>query len=211
MPTKIPPIHQYRFNGTFFVHRVHQSAFLAALVTILLYTSLFPANVMSTVSHREVSTEKLAVLSSHEDVAVYIKKSNAALSDEEAQSFARYAVQAAETFKLNLPIFLALIKIESGFKPDISSRAGALGLTQVIPKYHQSRIIAARKIVDAYSIYEPRLNLYVGAWALRDFIDEAKSLDVGLLKYNGSTSDPQQLYVKAIKAEAYIVSNTLKR
>lgn len=136
----------------------------------------------------------------------YIQHVNKSLPDEDAVKFATYVVNYASAFKLDLPVFLALLRVESTFKPESLSSAGAVGLAQVVPKWHQQRIKEARTKVDAYSLYEPRLNLYVGAWVLREYIDQsAGNIRRGLLRYNGSLDDPEQKYAHMVLAEAQYV------
>jgi hypothetical protein len=222
-PTYVPPLHKYRYNGKAFVYRKHSWAFLAVLITFVTLSVLAPEQpnveahearivglVLSGYSDelKALEQEKAKEIE-HRGVAHYIKKTNPALTDDDALSFARYAVEAANTFKLKLPVFLALIKHESGFKPEIASNMGAMGLTQVIPKWHHERIAEARKLLNAYSIYEPKLNLYVGAWALSDFIKESRNLEEGLLRYNGSLDDPSRIYAKTVLAEAFNINNIL--
>jgi hypothetical protein len=207
---QIQPNHKLHFNGTQFVYKRFPTLLLLLLFVVPACLLLFPASVNPSYSHNpSVASEPASVLEPTPppptDVALYIKQTNKTLSDADALMFATFAIRAATDFKLDLAHFLALIKVESGFKPEAASNMGAMGLTQVIPKWHKTRIEEARKIVNAYSIYEPALNMYVGAWALRDFLNESKSLDVALLKYNGSASDPKMEYARMVQAEAYNV------
>lgn len=136
----------------------------------------------------------------------YIKHVNKKLPDEDAKKFAAYVVDYAATFKIDLSVFLAMVRKESTFNPDSVSKDGAIGLAQVVPRWHHQKIKSARTQVDAYSIHEPRLNLYVGAWVLRDSIDESKgNVARGLLRYNGSLNDPEQQYATSVLAEAQYV------
>lgn len=131
----------------------------------------------------------------------YIKAANKRLTNDEAEMFARYALEYAEAFNLDAHIYLALIKIESGFQPEAKSSAGAIGLTQVIPRWHQSKITEGRARLGVYSLYEPKLNLYVGAWTLREMLDLSSNIQNGLLRYNGSLNTDSQ-YAATVLREA---------
>jgi hypothetical protein len=74
-----------------------------------------------------------------------------------------------------------------------------------LSQWRADRIAEARKVLEAYSIYEPKLNLYVGAGALRAMIASSRDLPTALSKYNGSQSDPTQSYAGMVMAEAYRV------
>lgn len=138
-------------------------------------------------------------------VASYVMSVNKSLGAETARDFAHYIVAASKQTNLNLAVLLALIRIESGFNPDARSSKGALGLTQVVPKWHEDRIKTARRDLGIYSLYEPRLNIHVGAQILRSFIDASSDLREGLLRYNGSIRDKERTYANQVLAEAYLI------
>ena len=148
----------------------------------------------------------------HLGIVAYIRATNKALKEEAASQFASHIVSAASEFKLDLATLAALIKVESKFEPDATSNAGAKGLSQVIPRWHSSRIDEARKVLNAYSIYEPRLNIYVGASALKEFLTSSRDIQKALLLYNGSSTDEKASYAKAVMSEARLVQrNFLSR
>lgn len=207
MPTLILPMHKYRFDGTALKHQRFSPIFLFLTVLFAVVFVFSPESALPTYAQDSQTSVRAPVKDpeppKHVKIAQYIKNVNADLSEADVQNFALYTVESAKTFRLDVAVLLALIKIESQFKPEAASNMGALGLTQVIPKWHATRIAEARKRLNAYSIYEPKLNIYVGAWALRMFMDESKDLRSGLLRYNGSLSDPTQAYAKVVLEEAY--------
>lgn len=138
--------------------------------------------------------------------AAYIKSVNKTLTDYEADLFAHYALKYAQRFNLDASVYLALIRVESGFSPEVKSSAGALGLTQVIPKWHQEKIDISRRKLGVYSMFEPRLNLYVGAWTLREMLDRSTSLRTGLLRYNGSLGISESYANKVLREAARVES-----
>lgn len=194
----------YKFDGKHFVY--HRSVMPFILIATFFLSALYP--IESTPTQTYSSNDVPIVLEPPPDmvkpeVVTYIKHTNATLSDLDATNFAGYVIHAAKAFKLDVSLLLALIKVESGFKPESVSTAGAVGLAQVIPRWHTARIIESRKRTDTYSMFEPKLNIYVGAWALRDFLDESGNNTIsGLLRYNGSFSDPKKSYALTVVAEA---------
>jgi len=204
MPTFIPHSSKLVYEGSVFKYRRFKPAHIPLLALCILAFLLTPENASSEYSVKPPTATIKKV--SRTEVVQYIKSVNKDLADDDAKNFAGYAVDAAQTFNLDIALLLALIRVESGFKPDISSSMGAMGLTQVVPKWHKAKIEESRKLLQAYSIYEPKLNIYVGAWALREFIDSsAHDVHIGLLKYNGSLSDPTRYYANAVMNEAYAV------
>lgn len=53
-----------------------------------------------------------------------------------------YAEQINEQYYPNVPVDLvmAIMKVESNYQPNVGSNAGAVGLMQVVPRYHQHRV-----------------------------------------------------------------------
>lgn len=211
MPTVIPSISNYELRGSTFVVRSRLRHTLALLLVLssLLFLLVKSEEAVPMQSWTERPPEQpVAAKESVPDTTLpdtvrYIRHVNSQLSEFDATHIAYHVIKAARSFEIDLPLFLALIRVESGYKPEAVSDMGAQGLTQVIPKWHLDRISESRKVIDAYSLFEPRLNVYVGAWALRDFIDSSGgNITVGLLKYNGSRHDTQKVYAKLVFSEA---------
>ena len=135
--------------------------------------------------------------------AAYILAINKELPQEDADRFAQHVVDAAQEYNLSPAVLLALIKVESRFDPDARSPKGALGLTQVIPRWHLARIATLRQELATYSVYDPRLNIYLGAAVLRMFWDSTGNLQEALLRYNGSAMDSTKAYSKMVMEEAF--------
>ena len=136
----------------------------------------------------------------------YIQAINKDLPSAEASRFASHLVEAAEEFNLDLPTFVALVKVESRFDPDDRSPMGAVGLTQVVPRWHKARISGARSLLSRYSLHDPQLNLYLGAAVLKDYILSTRTLGAALARYNGSSSAQ---YANKVLREAALVRTRL--
>lgn len=80
-------------------------------------------------------------------------------------------------------LIVAVIGIESGFNPLAQSTMGALGLMQVMPRYHRDKVpqgAGNRHFLD------PVINVQVGAQVLREAIHRNGGLVAGLQQYGGS-------------------------
>jgi soluble lytic murein transglycosylase-like protein len=164
---------------------------------------------LASTSHASDYTEAPVVTDAepHQDTivpsaAAYIQYANKSVSSSDAFKFAQHIVDAASAFRLDVSILLALIKIESRFDPNAASKHGAIGFAQVIPRWHSEKIRESRKITGSTSMFDPKLNAYVGAWALSDYIGNSDNVDRGLLAYNGSQSDSTKSYARKVRAEA---------
>lgn len=90
-------------------------------------------------------------------------------------SLQQMAARAARRNGIPVDVFLRLIKVESGWRPQIVSSAGAIGLTQLMPG-------TARGLgVDPFN---PQQNLEGGARYLRGMINKFGSLKLALAAYN---------------------------
>jgi len=82
--------------------------------------------------------------------------------------FGQLASDAAHQHGADPLLLLALVRQESGFDPNAHSRAGALGLTQVLPS--TARGIAQEtgraEALNSDDLYDPAVSLDYGAWYL---------------------------------------------
>jgi soluble lytic murein transglycosylase-like protein len=97
-----------------------------------------------------------------------------------------------ETKKHNIdPLFmLSLIRHESRYNPRARSRAGALGLTQVIPRWHRDKI-RGRNIMNIET------NIEVGTQVLADCLESNKGYIRKAVKCYSSNAKNYQAFLKA--------------
>ena len=83
-----------------------------------------------------------------------------------------------------------LVKVESGFDPRAKSRAGALGITQVLPS--TARLYEPG--LTAEQLFDRETNLRLGFRYLRDLLERYEaSLPLALLAYNRGPGKVQEL------------------
>lgn len=95
-----------------------------------------------------------------------------ALRKDPYSKYRAYARVMAEKYGIDPDIFVRQISVESGFNPKAVSPAGAIGIAQIVPKYHpgvdptnpfESLEYAARymsNLVKKYGSYEKALSVY---------------------------------------------------
>lgn len=93
-------------------------------------------------------------------------------------------------------IALAILETESNYQPNLRSSAGAIGLMQVIPQYHSSRV----EKYGLNDLWDPYTNIICGMDLLNDLYHIHGSWSRGLLGYNNSIS-----YVNHVLAKADIL------
>ena len=88
----------------------------------------------------------------------------------------------AQRVGIDPQLVFALIEVESNFRADAVSHAGAIGLMQVMPFWTE---VLSRG--SSRELYEPRVNIRYGCLILRHYLDiEKGNLDRALGRYNGS-------------------------
>lgn len=88
----------------------------------------------------------------------------------------------AQRVGIDPQIIFALIEVESNFRADAVSHAGAIGLMQVMPFWTE---VLSRG--NSRELFEPRVNIRYGCLILRHYLDiEKGNLDRALGRYNGS-------------------------
>lgn len=93
-------------------------------------------------------------------------------------------------------IALAVLELESNYIPDLTSRVGAVGLMQVLPKYHARRV----EKYGLNDLWDPYTNIICGIDLLDELYSKKGDWSKALLGYNNSTT-----YVKRVLNKADIL------
>jgi soluble lytic murein transglycosylase-like protein len=117
------------------------------------------------------------------------------------------AYAEARRNELDPLLIIAVMAVESSFNPIAQSGAGATGLMQVIPRYHSDKFSAA----DGESVLDPRINIKVGAQALKEYIVQGGTEVAGLQRYNGASGDASNAYANKVLAERARLQVTIRR
>jgi soluble lytic murein transglycosylase-like protein len=102
---------------------------------------------------------------------------------------------SAREAELDPLLIVAMIAVESSFNPEAKSHAGALGLMQVIPRWHMDKIGPEN---DYTMLYDPRFNVQIGTLVLVEGLQRYGSLEEALQYYNGARHDPERRYTKRV-------------
>lgn len=98
-------------------------------------------------------------------------------------------------------LIVAVIAIESEFNPFAESPAGAQGLMQVIPKWHEDKILARSKHkVRENALFDPALNISVGIEVLAEAKKRHGSTEKALQAFAGASDDLEQRYARRVLA-----------
>lgn len=128
---------------------------------------------------------ELALTEEKRKIADAITKVYKYVPPTEATKIVDVVYKYSEVHEIEPSLLLGIIATESSFKKYARSREGAVGYTQVLPKYHQDKI-KGRNIFDTY------VNIQVGSTILSDCLRKHNNLKKGLGCYNG-TSDSKKV------------------
>ena len=90
--------------------------------------------------------------------------------------FGEQILKAATKAEIHPWLLVAVVRAESNFDPTAVSRAGAAGLTQLMPATAADRGVT--------NVFDPEQNLDAGAGYLRTMLDRFDSLTLALAAYN---------------------------
>ncbi len=98
--------------------------------------------------------------------------------------------QAINKQHLDHALFYAVVREESYFESSVSSHAGAIGLSQLMPD--TAADVARRMGLHSPDLADPATNLSIGAWYLRDLLDRFHEPVLALAAYNGGLGRVRQ-------------------
>lgn len=92
--------------------------------------------------------------------------------------------QASEKYNVDESLIKAIIKTESSFNENATSKAGASGLMQLMPSTFE-----AVKDEGYSDIYNPEQNIFTGTKLFSQLLDSSESVEEALAKYNAGAGN----------------------
>ncbi len=118
-----------------------------------------------------------------------------------------HAIVVAKEVDLDPALIVAVMAIESNFKPNAQSNMGAQGLMQVLTRVHVDKFAAYG---GPSAAFKPEANIRVGAYILKYFIAQAGSLQGGLRYYVGGAVVGDGGYAGKVMREREVIHALLK-
>jgi len=120
------------------------------------------------------------------------------VAEAASAAFVSTAYRAGREFAVDPLLILAVMAIESRYNPVAESSMGAKGLMQIIPKYHQDKLLEHG---GEYALLDPEVNIQVGAQILREYMRRFAETETALQMYGGAMDEPTALYAGKVLAE----------
>lgn len=140
-------------------------------------------------------------------------------------AYTELIVSEAEKNDLDPALVAAVIFCESGYRPAVTSGAGARGLMQLMPA--TAAEVAEKLGMATYTeekLTEPEVNIALGCWYLRFLMDEFQSEKAAIAAYNagpgrtkswlkeyGADDEGCPLYIPYPETEKYVQKVTAAR
>lgn len=101
-------------------------------------------------------------------------------------SYEKHIQAASEATDITPSLIAAVICTESHFQPQVTSKAGAMGLMQLTPEtflWAQKRA-GVKQPLDEDALFDPATNIYYGAYTLKLLFEQFKDEHTVLAAYN---------------------------
>ncbi|GAA5101471.1 hypothetical protein GCM10023338_17480 [Wohlfahrtiimonas larvae] len=113
------------------------------------------------------------------------------MPERDAKILVRSADANAHKYKIDLELLMAVIFVESTYKITAESKYGAIGLMQVVPKWHLDKI---QQYGGVDALYDIRTNISIGTEILMEYFEKEGNIRQALHRYNGSKNDKTLKY-----------------
>lgn len=170
-----------------------------------------PATRGASPTHARIGVEELTPAA--ERLASFVAR-HYRVARESARDMVRTAFHEGRRNGVDPLLILAVIAVESRFNPIAESEQGAVGLMQIVPRFHMDKVNTGIDVgVDAagLSFLPPRANIAIGARILKDSIRRGGGEAAGLQLYNGSFDDESRAYANRVQVERRRLEETLPR
>ena len=143
----------------------------------------------------------------HQVLASYLSRRYRVASDATADLVSE-AYTVGRMVGLDPLLILAVISVESRFNPIAESDYGAKGLMQVVPRFHNDKLVEHG---GAPAVLDPRTNILIGARILKEYIGRTGSVEDGLQLYAGAPDDRAHGYAQRVIVEKQRLQQALKQ
>lgn len=130
------------------------------------------------------------------------------VAESASTAFVSTAYRVGREFSVDPLLILAVMAIESRYNPVAESSMGAKGLMQIIPRYHQEKLLEHG---GEGALLDPEVNIQVGAQILQEYMRRFGETEAALQKYAGAYDEPTAQYSGKVLAEKARLQHILAR
>lgn len=145
------------------------------------------------------------------EIVQFLKDKNVKLSDNRLESMAGTVYEESRLYDLDYRLVLAIIRVESNFRFNVTSRDGAKGLMQIKPslaKFISKNIGIEYK--NARDLHEPDNNIRLGTYHISKLMEDFENVHAALHAYNVGARKAQKRLVKENEPSTPFTKRVLK-
>lgn len=132
------------------------------------------------------------------------------VSRDALERFVTLAHAAGQMTKVDPLLILAVMAVESSFNPIAESVMGAKGLMQIIPRYHQDKLVTPQGA--PLNVLDPETNILAGAKVLREYATRTgEDLAAALRLYGGTGTGGEDVYSSKVLSEHQQLEQVARR
>lgn len=117
----------------------------------------------------------------------FIQRENKEVPQFEAIQIVEATIKYSKELGLDPKMILAIMKQESNFTAYSISSTGALGLMQIIARWHVDKLKKAREVIGTMEPMNIHTNVWVGTQVFKQCLDQFKTHAGALRCYSGGT------------------------
>lgn len=160
----------------------------------------------STLKHVEKMTPSMQTKVAN--IATFIRSVNGKIDKKTAWREAAAIVHYCAKYNISTELVVGVAKTESNFEPNLTSKAGARGVMQVMWKYHSGMLQAKNIAASQEQLYDPERGIESGVLLLSRYVEAYGSIQKALGRYYGKVSES---YAKKVdKNVAMLQSHSAK-
>lgn len=170
-------------------------AFMILSTSFLVYSKVAPSELSVEDLEKAQFVQQQMELEERQSLAQWLSNKYK-VPENKAQLFVETAYQESEKFSDVSPfLILAVIEKESSLKEFATNSYGAVGLMQVVPRWHPEKLAKGKDPVS--QLKNPVTNIRVGALILSEYLKKSSGdLRKALTKYSGNASNYTEKVVK---------------
>lgn len=184
MATRIPSRNElyYDYKKGFFAKSRFNKKFKIGMVIGLFIGFLIPASATYNKTKEFYDDNIISKIPSEEVALIsYVEKMN----PQKGLDIALATIKWAKHYEVDPKLILAVQTVESKFDIHAISSSGAMGLMQIIPKWHLEKIKQAKIDVGTPELFNVDSNIYIGTWVLKECMSKFKFADALEVCYSG--------------------------
>ncbi|MEI6155356.1 MAG: lytic transglycosylase domain-containing protein [Deltaproteobacteria bacterium] len=155
------------------------------LIPLFIFISLFSTHIIATKAFCNGDDNKEIVINA---IVNFLKDKQVKLSDNRLSKMANTLYDECRLYDLDYRFVLAIIKVESNFRHNVTSRDGSKGLMQIKPSL--AKMIAKNKGLEfkgSKELLEPDHNIRIGTHHISKLVEDFESLHEVLFAYNAGS------------------------